>query len=65
VFWILDEVWRTGDGIATVAATGIEADFIGILTNAPAQTFINVWKSQLKIIKLFLPVLKDFVHYIL
>jgi hypothetical protein len=51
VFWILDEVWRTGDGIATVAATGIEADFIGISTNTPTQTFINVWKSQLKIIK--------------
>lgn len=63
MFWILDEVWRTGDGIATVAATRIEADFIGISTNAPVQTFINVWKSQLKIIKVFLPILKDFVHY--
>jgi hypothetical protein len=46
VFWISDEVWWTGDSVATVAATGIEADFIGSLTNIPTQTFVNVWNNQ-------------------
>lgn len=49
VFWIFDEVRWTGDRIATVSSTGVEADFIGIMTIIPTQTFINIWKSNLHI----------------
>jgi len=46
VFWIFDEVWWAGDNVATVATTSVEADFIGVMTNAATQTFINIWKIQ-------------------
>jgi hypothetical protein len=49
VFWIFDEVWWTGDRIATVATTGVEADFVGIMTITSTQTFINIWKIKLHI----------------
>jgi hypothetical protein len=62
MFWILDEVRRTGDAIATITSTGIEANFIGISTNNPSQTFVDVWKSKLKIVTLFLCILKNCVY---
>jgi hypothetical protein len=60
VFWILDEVWRAGDGIAAVATTGIEANFIGISTNAPSQTFINVCKSKVKNCRIIPPYTEEY-----
>jgi hypothetical protein len=49
VFWILDEVWWTGDRIAAVAATDVETHFVGITTIIPTHTFINICKMKLHI----------------